>query len=120
MKIRPQLQKNGMTIIDLTILQIEAKYKDVLLPIFLAVVMALLRLFHLGERGIVKFLTNGLFAALLGWVTYFFLVQKFGISYEIASGLCGISGYLTEKVLKWLPKLTDDAGEKIEEKINKQ
>lgn len=119
MKIRPlNNNKNGMTIIDLTILQIEAKYKEVFLPIFLAIIMALLRALHIGERGWLKLTTNVFFAGLLGWLTYFILVQKFGISYEIASGICGVSGYLTEKVIKWLPKFADEAAEKIEDKIN--
>lgn len=106
-----------MTIIDLAILQIEAKYKEVFAPIGVAVLLAILRLLHLGERSPVGIAMNILSAGLIGWLTYFVTYQYFHISYEISSGLCGISGYLTDKILSWLPRLTDSAAKKIQDKI---
>jgi TctA family transporter len=106
-----------MTLIDLAILQIEAKYKEVILPIAVAILLAILNMLHFGERSPAKILINIVSAGLIGWLTFFILFQKLDMSYEIASGFCGVSGYLTDKILAWLPKITDSAAKNIQNKI---
>lgn len=106
-----------MTIIELAIINIEAKYKEVVVPITLAVIIAILRMLHIGERSPITILYKMVAAGLFGWLTYFVFVQKFGLSYELASGLCGISGYLTDKILNWLPTFADAIGKYIQNKI---
>lgn len=106
-----------MTIIELAIIQAEAKYKEVIVPITLAVLIAILRMLHVGERSPITILYKMVAAGLFGWLTYFVFVQQFGLSYELASGLCGISGYLTDKFLNWLPTIADAIGKYIQNKI---
>jgi TctA family transporter len=106
-----------MTIIELAIIQAEAKYREVVMPIILAILIAILRMLKAGERSIITILYKMIAAGLFGWLTYFITVQKCGFSYEVASGLCGVSGYLTDKILNWLPTFADAIGKYIQNKI---
>jgi TctA family transporter len=106
-----------MTIIELAIIQAEAKYREVVMPIVLAILIAILRMLKAGERSIITILYKMIAAGLFGWLTYFVTVQKIGFSYEVASGLCGISGYMTDKILGWLPRIADTIGNSIQNKI---
>ena len=106
-----------MTLVELALLQIETKYREVFIPITLAVIIAILRMLKAGERSIVTIFYKVIAAGLFGWLTYFITVQKIGFSYEVASGLCGISGYMTDKILGWLPRIADTIGNSIQNKI---
>lgn len=106
-----------MTLVELALLQIETKYREVFIPITLAVIIAILRMLKAGERSIVTIIYKVIAAGLFGWLTYFVTVQKIGFSYEVASGLCGISGYMTDKILGWLPRIADTIGNSIQNKI---